>query len=179
MTTTPAVRHTELCDRIRRHDRLYYALNSPEITNKDYDELMAELTEMERHDPRLVMRSSPTQRIGQPVPADFPRVDHPEPMLALHTIHTQDEFLAWHQHAARTAGVTSFSMMIEPETDGLALRLEYLGRDLSMAATQGDGHVGEEVSPLGPDGAKHSPRHQVSHPTPGQGRGARAPQHPH
>ena len=130
------------------HDtfRLYYVLHSPEITNQDYNRLMAELRQMEAETPRLVMRSSPTQRIGEPVSDDLPKVQHTETMLHLHRIHAEGEFLAWYQRTAKAAGVTSFHMVVEPKINGLQLWLEYRGGDLRLAATRGDGQAGQEVS---------------------------------
>lgn len=145
-TTTPGQRAEELSRLIRRHDHLYYGLDAPEIPDHEYDALMTELRRLEAQEPALVRPDSPTQRVGGEVSGNFQEVQHPEPMLSLQNVYTEEEFLAWHRRTASAAGVDSFQMMVEPKIDGLAVRLAYSEGSLIMAATRGDGATGEVVT---------------------------------
>ena len=144
--TRPQQRILQLRDDIRRHDHSYYVSNEAVITDSEYDSLTQELTGLERQNPSLVTPDSPTRRVGGEVSGDFDQVEHPEPMLSLDNVFNDDEFMAWYRRTARAAGVDAFEVTIEPKIDGLAVRLQYAGRELQLAATRGDGVTGEVVT---------------------------------
>ena len=86
---------------IRRHDRLYYVLDNPEITDAEYDRLYRELQDLEAAHPELVTQDSPTQRVsGEPLAA-FGQVEHREAMLSLANARNEQELLAWYARTLR------------------------------------------------------------------------------
>ena len=144
--TRPQQRILQLREEIRRHDHSYYVQNDPVITDSEYDSLVRELSGLERQNPNLVTPDSPTRRVGGEVSGDFDQVEHPEAMLSLDNVFNDGEIMAWYQRTARAAGVDRFDVTVEPKIDGLAVRLQYAGGELRLAATRGDGHTGEVVT---------------------------------
>ena len=136
----------ELRKQILRHDRLYYTLDQPEISDAGYDQLMNELKEQEREQPHLITPDSPTQRVGAEVSANFPQVDHPVAMLSLGNAFGEDDFRAWHNRMAERVGHSNFPMNLELKIDGLAVRVLYENGALVLGATRGNGSTGEDVT---------------------------------
>ena len=141
---------TELRRQILRHDRLYYGESRPEVTDSQYDELMERLRQLERTHPQHQNPNSPTQRVGGAVSANFQEVAHPTPMLSLGNAFNAADFTAWHQrvtklaHPSRSEG--GLEMCVEAKIDGLAVRLRYEMGSLALAATRGNGLMGEDVT---------------------------------
>ena len=143
---TTADRSQELRELIRHHDRLYYTLNAPTITDSQYDELHRELVDYERQHPESVTPDSPTQRVSGAPTSSFAAVQHDPPMLSLDNAFTYEEFQAWHARATRLLSRNDFPMSVELKIDGIAVRLDYLDGVLELAATRGDGDTGENVT---------------------------------
>jgi DNA ligase (NAD+) len=140
------LRAEELRAQIRYHDYRYYVLDSPEISDAEYDELMRELKEIEARFPQLITPDSPTQRVaGQPVEA-FGVVEHRLPLLSLANAFRDAELRAWHRRAATLLDVEGFPMVCEPKIDGLAVALVYEDGRFAQGATRGDGYRGENIS---------------------------------
>src|SRR3990170_5661176 len=140
------LRVEELRSQIAFHDYRYYALNQPEISDAEYDELMRELRGLEERFPQLITPDSPTQRIGeQPVEA-FGIVEHPRPLLSLANAFSEDELRAWHRRASNLAETEQFAMVCEPKIDGLAVALVYEGGRFAEGSTRGDGYRGENIT---------------------------------
>ena len=140
------LRAEELRAQIRYHDYRYYVLDSPEITDAEYDELMRGLKEIEARFPQLITPDSPTQRVaGQPVEA-FGVVEHRLPLLSLANAFKDAELRAWHRRAATLLNVEGFPMVCEPKIDGLAVALVYEDGRFAQGATRGDGYRGENIS---------------------------------
>jgi DNA ligase (NAD+) len=140
------LRVEELRSQINYHDYRYYALNDPEISDAEYDELMRELRRLEEQHPQLITPDSPTQRVsGQPVEA-FGIVEHRLPLLSLGNAFNDEELLAWHRRASNLADTDAFAMVCEPKIDGLAVALVYDGGRLVQGATRGDGVRGENIT---------------------------------
>ena len=144
--TGDATRIAELTEQITRHDRLYHTLDSPEITDAQYDALTRELRELEARNPALAAGSSPVRRVGAEVSADFAQVNHPEPMLSLGNAFSEEDFLAWHRRMTETTGDQHLAISVEMKIDGLAFRIWYDNTSMMLAATRGDGLTGEDVS---------------------------------
>ena len=142
----PALEVKDLRCAIRQHDHLYYNLDRPEISDLDYDLLIRRLTHLETAFPLFNDPHSPTQRVGGQPSEAFGQIRHPAPMLSLANAFNKDDFLAWHERVANHLGQTDFMMHLELKIDGLAFRAVYQGGDLAMAATRGDGNVGEDVT---------------------------------
>lgn len=140
-----------LRNEIRRHDYLYYVLDSPEISDEEYDRLFRELEELEAQHPELITPDSPTQRVaGEPLP-EFGEVTHLEPMLSLSNARNEEELAAWYMRAQRfleQAGFESAELtcVVEPKIDGLAVSLRYEDGVFVQGATRGNGVVGEDVT---------------------------------
>src|SRR5690606_3720027 len=92
---SPAERARELRALIEHHNRQYHTLDSPEISDQDFDALFAELLQLEDEHPELRTPDPPTQRVGGPVSERFAQVVHEEPMLSLANARSEEELLAW------------------------------------------------------------------------------------
>ncbi|MBS0001505.1 MAG: NAD-dependent DNA ligase LigA [Thioalkalivibrio sp.] len=144
-----ARRAAELRERIAYHDRRYYVLDNPEISDAEYDELLAELQRIEAGHPELVVPESPTQRVGGAPATSFEPVRHRLPMLSLNNGFTEDELLAFDRRVRERLGrdgEPGIEYMAEPKLDGLAISLLYRDGRLERAATRGDGETGEDVT---------------------------------
>ncbi|NLE74696.1 MAG: NAD-dependent DNA ligase LigA [Actinobacteria bacterium] len=146
-----AARLQALRAEIRRHDYLYYAIDSPEISDEAYDRLYRELQDLEAVHPELITSDSPTQRVsGEPLAA-FGQVTHLEPMQSLANARNEGELAVWHGRTLRLlqqagADTAELSFVVEPKIDGLAVSLRYENGQLTSGATRGNGEVGEDVT---------------------------------
>ncbi|MBI4301774.1 MAG: NAD-dependent DNA ligase LigA [Chloroflexi bacterium] len=136
----------QLRAQINYHNYRYYVLDSPEISDAEYDELMRELARLEAQYPQFITPDSPTQRVGaQPVEA-FGVVQHPVPMLSLANVFSYEELQAWHKRVSGLLRGQSFDLVCELKMDGLAVALTYEGGRLTTGATRGDGMRGEDIT---------------------------------
>ncbi len=140
-------RAQELRDQLNLHNYQYFVLDSPLITDADYDLLMRELRALEEASPDLASSDSPTQRVGAAPSPEFKEVEHPQPMLSLGNAFDDDELAAWRRRAAGILERDDFAMVCEPKIDGLAIALTYEHGRLVRGATRGDGARGEDVTP--------------------------------
>ena len=136
----------ELREVINHHNYRYYVLDSPEISDAEYDELMKELRQLEAEHPELVTSDSPTQRIGAPPVEAFGVVEHPQPLLSLANAFSYEELAAWHKRVSKLLGGRQFDLVCEPKIDGLAVALTYVDGLLVTGATRGDGYRGEDIT---------------------------------
>jgi len=136
----------ELRGVINHHNYRYYVLDSPEISDAEYDELMRELQQLEAEHPELVTADSPTQRIGAPPVEAFGVVEHPQPLLSLTNAFSYEELAAWHKRVSKLLGGRQFDLVCEPKIDGLAVALTYVDGLLVTGATRGDGYRGEDIT---------------------------------
>jgi len=136
----------ELREIINHHNYRYYVLDSPEISDAEYDELMKELRQLEAEHPGLVTPDSPTQRIGAPPVEAFGVVEHPQPLLSLSNAFSYKELAAWHKRVSKLLGGRQFDLVCEPKIDGLAVALTYVDGLLVTGATRGDGYRGEDIT---------------------------------
>jgi DNA ligase (NAD+) len=139
-------RVAELRETINYHNYRYYVLDSPEISDAEYDELMKELKQLEAEHPELVTSDSPTQRIGAPPVEAFGVVEHPQPLLSLANAFSYEELAAWHKRVSNLLGGRQFDLVCEPKIDGLAVALTYVDGLLVTGATRGDGYRGEDIT---------------------------------
>jgi len=131
---------------INYHNHRYYVLDSPEISDEEYDELMRELSQLEAEHPELITPDSPTQRIGAPPAEEFGAVEHPEPLLSLANAFSYEDLAAWHKRASNLLSGGDFDLVCEPKIDGLAVALTYIDGLLVTGATRGDGYRGENIT---------------------------------
>lgn len=136
-----------LRDEIRRHDSLYYVLDSPEISDAEYDLLFRRLQELEQTYPDLIIPDSPTQRVGGAPLEKFGEIPHALPMLSLSNVFEESEIKEFDQRVKRTLGNGKrVNYVVEPKLDGVALELVYENGVLVSGSTRGDGYVGEDVT---------------------------------
>ncbi len=131
---------------ILRHNHLYHAQNSPEISDADFDDLFAELQRLEADSPELASSDSPTQTVGATPGRTFAVVEHRRRMLSLGNAFDADELRGWQQRAAVLLDREEWAFVTEPKIDGLAIALVYERGRLIQAATRGDGRAGEDVT---------------------------------
>jgi DNA ligase (NAD+) len=144
-----AARVEHLRAQIAHHDRLYYQLDRPEISDADYDALMQELRALEREHPELITPDSPTQRVSGAPSGKFPKVRHSVPMLSLANAFTAEDVSAFVDRVRRFLKLDAaepIELTAEPKIDGLSLSLRYERGVLVRGATRGDGTEGEDVT---------------------------------
>ena len=132
---------------IERHNRLYYALDRPEISDAEYDRLFRELVELEHEHPQLATSDSPTQRVGAAPLTEFAEVKHRAPMLSLNNAFEVEEVEAFDRRVREALGQDAVDYAAEPKFDGLAISLNYRDGTFVQGATRGDGYTGEDVTP--------------------------------
>jgi DNA ligase (NAD+) len=141
-------RMDKLKGEISYYSHRYYVLDSPVISDAEYDALYKELQELEEKYPQYQSPDSPTQRIGGGVSEKFQRVSHPRPILSLANAFSSEDILAWQERIARLnphAGRAAF--VVEPKIDGLTVILHYRCGIFELGATRGDGAEGEDITP--------------------------------
>src|SRR4030065_1507881 len=131
---------------INHHNRRYYVLDSPEISDAEYDELMKELRQLETEHPELVTSDSPTQRIGAPPVEAFGVVEHPQPLLSLANAFSDEELEAWYRRASNLLGGRKTDFVCELKIDGLAVALTYVNGPLGGGSTPRGGPRGENIT---------------------------------
>jgi len=136
----------ELRETINHHNYRYYVLDSPEISDAEYDTFMQELKQLETEHPELIALDSPTRRVGAPPVEAFGVLEHPEPLLSLANAFSYEDLAAWHKRVTNLLGKRDFDLVCEPKIDGLAVALTYIDGLLVTGATRGDGYRGENIT---------------------------------
>ncbi len=137
----------DLREQIRRHDHLYYVLDSPELSDAEYDALFRELQDWEGRFPDLRTPDSPTQRVGGEPLGSFPSVRHEASMLSLDSDQTEEALRRFTDRVERGLGDPArVSWVVEPKLDGLSIELVYEDGLLTRASTRGDGVHGEGIT---------------------------------
>ncbi len=136
----------QLREQINYHNYRYYVLDSPDISDAEYDELMAELRRLEEQHPELITPESPTQRVGAAPVEAFGVVEHPVPLLSLANVFSDKELLAWHKRTSNLVSGRDMDFVCELKLDGLAVALTYTDGRLTTGATRGDGYRGEDIT---------------------------------
>ena len=135
-----------LRDKIRHHESLYYVLDSPEISDAEFDKLMQQLKQIESEHPDLVTPDSPTQRVGGKPREGFVKVPHSSPMLSLDNTYNEEELRDWERRVHELSGRSDVDYVCELKLDGMSLALVYEDGKLARGVTRGDGSVGEDVT---------------------------------
>ena len=137
---------SELRKQLNYHNYRYHVLDSPEISDAEYDALMQQLRKLEEQYPQLLTPDSPSQRVGGAPLAALGVVEHPVPMLSLGNAFNTEDLYAWHTRTLKLLGVTQFDMVCEHKMDGLAIALTYENGIFVRGATRGDGLRGEDIT---------------------------------
>jgi len=136
----------DLREKIRYHNYRYYVLDSPEVTDAEYDRLMRQLEALEDEHAELITPDSPTQRVGaQPVEA-FGTVTHAIPMLSIENALNEGELREWVDRVHRSLPGEKVEYSLEPKLDGLAVELIYANGLFTTGSTRGDGTTGENIT---------------------------------
>ncbi|HWG86070.1 MAG TPA: NAD-dependent DNA ligase LigA [Deinococcales bacterium] len=155
MTVEPSqqaveARVLDLRARIDRANHLYHTLDAPEISDAEYDALLAELKRLEADHPELITPDSPTQTVGgAPMSATFAPVRHPTPMMSLDNAFNLTDLASFEDRLNRALGLKGVAQRYncELKIDGLSINILYRAGKLEWAATRGDGETGEDVTP--------------------------------
>lgn len=142
-------RVNQLRKEIEYHNYRYYVLDSPVISDAEYDALMRELKELEAKYPELITPDSPTQRVGYPPAKEFRQVPHYIPMLSLDDAFSEKEVLEFDKRIKRFLNLpkdAEIEYTVEPKMDGVAVEVVYENGSLTVGSTRGDGYTGEDVT---------------------------------
>ena len=138
------VRAKELRDLLLYHNHRYYDLDSPEISDYEYDMLLRELENIESEFPELVTADSATQRVGGSKGEKFSPVEHKVLMESLHDSFSYDELRDFDRKVREVTASPEY--IVEPKFDGLSVSCEYRNGVFVRGSTRGDGAVGEDVT---------------------------------
>ena len=142
-----ADRAKNLRDDLNEHIYRYHVLNDPIITDAEYDQLYHELVQIEADHPDLRTPDSPTQRVGSDLDSDFPKVEHPAPILSLSNAFTPEDLRAWEtRNRKRLPDKITLDYVLQPKLDGLSIVITYEDGVLRRAATRGNGEMGDDVT---------------------------------
>ena len=136
----------ELRQMLHEHNRRYYVLNQPSISDYDFDQLMRELQDLEARHPEMADPNSPTQRVGSDINQEFRQVEHRYPMLSLGNTYSQAEVADWYESVSKGLAGEEFEVCCELKYDGLSISLVYEDGRLVRAVTRGDGIRGDDVT---------------------------------
>ena len=141
-----AARATELRELLHRYNYEYHVLDSPSVSDADFDARLRELQSLEAAFPDLRTPDSPTQRVGGAPSGAFAPYPHSVPMLSLGNAFGREEFGAWHQRVRKLLGREPSGYVAELKIDGLAISLRYRNGIFESGGTRGDGSIGEDVT---------------------------------
>jgi len=132
---------------INFHNYRYHVLDNPIISDYEFDQLLAELQQIEAQHPEWITPDSPTQRVGSHPVDKFVKVRHPAPVLSLANAFGSQDVLAWYDRIMKLdRQVANASFVVEPKIDGLTVVLHYREGKFVQGATRGDGEIGEDVT---------------------------------
>ena len=139
-------RIADLRDQIRRHDHLYHVEAKPEISDRDYDKLYAELKKLEEEHPDLVTPDSPTQRVGGQPLKEFRSVRHAVPMMSLDNTYSIEELREFDTRVRKQLPGEEIEYVVEPKIDGVSISVRYENGQMIVGATRGDGTAGDDIT---------------------------------
>lgn len=142
---TPKERIDWLRAELHRHNYNYYVLNAPEITDKEFDDLMRELQDLEKEHPEYADENSPTMRVGSDLNKNFTQVAHKYPMLSLGNTYSESEVTDFYERVKKALN-EDFEICCELKYDGTSISLTYEDGKLVRAVTRGDGEKGDDVT---------------------------------
>ncbi len=136
----------QLREALHRHNYNYYILNTPTISDREFDELLRELSDLEARYPEMADPNSPTQRVGSDLSQDFETFAHVRPMLSLSNTYNKAEVAEFYHRVSEGLAGESFEICCELKFDGLSIALHYEDGRLMRAVTRGDGVQGDDVT---------------------------------
>ena len=142
----PKERIMQLRQELHAHNYNYYVLNSPVISDYEFDMMMRELQDLEKEHPEYDDNNSPTKRVGSDLNQEFRQVEHRYPMLSLSNTYSEQEVADWYQSVEKGLHGEPFEVCCEMKYDGLSISLTYRDGQLQQAVTRGDGVRGDDVT---------------------------------
>ena len=142
----PKERIMQLRQELHVHNYNYYVLNSPVISDYEFDMMMRELQDLEKEHPEYDDDNSPTKRVGSDLNQEFRQVEHRYPMLSLSNTYSEQEVADWYQSVEKGLHGEPFEVCCEMKYDGLSISLTYRDGQLQQAVTRGDGVRGDDVT---------------------------------
>ena len=142
---TPQERILQLRSELHEHNRRYYVLNSPTISDYEFDMLLKELQQLEEEHPDMYDATSPTLRVGSDITKEFRQVQHKYPMLSLGNTYSKSEVADFYDRVSRSLN-EEFEICCELKFDGTSISLTYEDGKLVRAVTRGDGEKGDDVT---------------------------------
>ena len=128
-----------------RHNYNYYVLNAPVISDKEFDDMMRQLQDLEKEHPEYMDANSPTMRVGSDLNKDFKQVYHKYPMLSLGNTYSESEVSDFYERVKKALN-EDFEICCELKYDGTSISLTYEDGKLVQAVTRGDGEKGDDVT---------------------------------
>lgn len=144
--TEPKLRIEELKVILNQANRDYYVLDSPKISDFEYDKLMRELIEIEESHPELKTEDSPSRRVGGEVLSEFGQVAHAVQMQSLTDVFDKQELIEFDKRTAAALEIETVEYVTELKIDGLSVSLEYENGSFVRGSTRGDGNIGEDIT---------------------------------
>lgn len=136
----------QLRELLHRYNHEYYVMNAPTVSDREFDDLMHELIDLENRNPEFFDENSPTQRVGSDLNHEFVQVAHRYPMLSLANTYNREEVEAFYRRVEAGLGGRRFDICCELKFDGLSISLTYEHGNLVRAVTRGDGEKGDDVT---------------------------------
>ena len=146
MATSVLDQILNLREQLNKHNYNYYVLNSPTISDKEFDFLLKELEQLEANYPEFADPNSPTQRIGSDLTKGFEQVRHIRPMMSLSNTYSFEEVTDWYNRIKNALGNEKFVITGEMKFDGTSISLHYENGKFVRAVTRGDGEKGDDVT---------------------------------
>ena len=145
MTNPEIERIYQLREELHTHNYNYYVLNSPTISDIEFDRMMRELQDLEAKYPETYDENSPTMRVGSDINKDFIQVEHKYPMLSLGNTYSEEEVTDFYERVKKSLN-EDFEICCEMKFDGTSISLTYENGKLVRAVTRGDGVKGDDVT---------------------------------
>lgn len=146
MADSPKARIDELTDELNEHNRRYYEKADPVISDREFDEKLKELEQLEAEHPDLARSDSPTRRVGGKPLDQFESVEHAVPMLSLSNTYDMDELDAFDERVRKILGSQDYEYVLEPKIDGVAVSVRYEEGTFTRAVSRGDGRTGDDIT---------------------------------
>jgi DNA ligase (NAD+) len=136
----------DLREVLRFHEYRYYIENDPLLSDTEYDSLFRSLDLIEKANPELITKDSPTQRVAKGLTASFTTVQHLVPMLSLENSYNAEDLLDFNRKALEQSGLPALTYCVEPKFDGASISIIYENDLFARGATRGDGVAGDEIT---------------------------------
>ena len=136
----------QLREELREHNYKYYVLDSPSISDYEFDMKLKELQQLEEQHPEFFDANSPSQRVGGEITKNFETVTHKNRMYSLDNSYSKEDLLDWEKRINKILGTSNIEYTCELKYDGASINLTYENGVLSRAVTRGDGLQGDNVT---------------------------------